>query len=1046
MSECERPLCLLSLDGGGIKGVTTLLILREIFKGVKKHAGRDMHPWEIFDLIGGTSTGGLIAIMLGYLHFSIDECLKYYEELADKIFVPRLKSKGSFKWINAEVGGTWFNGKDLEDAVKDLLRRISLEEDLAFRRDGEQKCKVFVSAVRSTTVREVLIRSYHTDTVGQQNYDCSVWEAARATSAAPACFGPIRLRGTNAATFIDGGVRANNPIELVMKEARDIWNSRTIGCVLSIGTGRVHIKAFKDNAKLHQIVKTMTKIATDADAIARRFRTSGEGKDLADAGKYYRFNVEHGMEEVDLCDTSKIQHMKDFTEPYVEDEADRLLSCSKALASSSLAAISDDISCTRNLSNYSIPSSEPLSVAASVVGLLVVGSHMSSSLSSIVTKVHDAPNLARSLRQEITDISATLGHLQPYITDRAKASADRASLILLEDVLTTLTGCVTTYSDIQAILESLNLNPEMGAFDRTKWAQQESKITVTIQRLRDHKSSLHFIREILHCEFKQEAENSNRKLCALVKQALETNQDLKARIKRLEHEGSIHSDAASRIGASDDSSITRETTVPTCSPLLGMDKVPPRFTFEQDLAGSRVYNKPVNRYSLSSLTSSILYTTALSIFSKLSLSEVSNISFYALPVYAFDLSNSEYYVFGEEGVGRGGIRDGNSVDEVPDNASLVQRSGSATSELPPIKRQMPRRLLGRFARRRQGDTKARARSLAIDRNLEKDARQLKRECKVLLLGSDESGRSDIAKTFKIIHQNGYTVEELAMYRHTIYKNVIDSAKALIGVMKVLEIRPEQELNQAYCDFLLDYSVNPDPEEPLGTKVGEAISSIWQDPCIPKILDRSSEFYIRDSATYFFDEVKRISSPDYIPIEADVLRARTKQTGIHETRFTMGRLNIHLFDVSELTTERKWIHCFENITSIIFVVDLASYDQVLLEESSQNRMMESLVYFDSVVNSNWFMRTSIILLLGNVGKFKRKLSMSPLANYYPDYNGGNDVNRAAKYIIWRFDQVNHAHLDLYPYLIEFHDPSNMPLVFAAIKKTVRRNFYRDTGIL
>jgi hypothetical protein len=114
-----------------------------------------------------------------------------------------------------------------------------------------------------------------------------------------------------------------------------------------------------------------------------------------------------------------------------------------------------------------------------------------------------------------------------------------------------------------------------------------------------------------------------------------------------------------------------------------MDRVLPRSTFEQDLAGSRVYNKPVNRHSLSSLTSSILWTTALSLFSKLSLLEVSNISFYALPVYEFDLRNSGYYVFGEEGVGRGEIGDANSVDEVSDNASLAQRSGTATSDQTP---------------------------------------------------------------------------------------------------------------------------------------------------------------------------------------------------------------------------------------------------------------------------------------------------------------------------------------------------------------------------
>lgn len=84
-----------------------------------------------------------------------------------------------------------------------------------------------------------------------------------------------------------------------------------------------------------------------------------------------------------------------------------------------------------------------------------------------------------------------------------------------------------------------------------------------------------------------------------------------------------------------------------------------------------------------------------------------------------------------------------------------------------------------------------------------------------------------------------------------------------------------------------------------------------------------------------------------------------------------------------------------------------------DKGLQNRMMESLVLFDSVVNSRWFMRTSIILFLNKVDLFKQKLGRSPLGNYFPDYSGGNDVNRAAKYLLWRFNQVNRAHLNLYP---------------------------------
>ncbi|KAI9807665.1 MAG: G protein alpha subunit [Sarcosagium campestre] len=172
----------------------------------------------------------------------------------------------------------------------------------------------------------------------------------------------------------------------------------------------------------------------------------------------------------------------------------------------------------------------------------------------------------------------------------------------------------------------------------------------------------------------------------------------------------------------------------------------------------------------------------------------------------------------------------------------------------------------------------------------------------------------------------------------------------------------------------------------------------------------------------------------------------------------------MFDVGGQRSERrKWIHCFEHVMSIIFCVALSEYDQVLLEESNQvriplfpsttqsdhtmqNRMMESLVLFDSVVNSRWFGRTSIILFLNKVDLFKQKLGRSPLNRYFADYSGGADVNRAAKYLLWRFNQVNRAHLNLYPHLTQATDTSNIRLVFAAVKETILKNALEDSGIL
>jgi len=345
------------------------------------------------------------------------------------------------------------------------------------------------------------------------------------------------------------------------------------------------------------------------------------------------------------------------------------------------------------------------------------------------------------------------------------------------------------------------------------------------------------------------------------------------------------------------------------------------------------------------------------------------------------------------------------------------------------------------------ETEQRKRSQKIDRDLEEDSKRLRRECKILLLGSGESGKSTIVKQMKIIHLKGYSDDELYNYRPTVFKNLIECAKAVINAMNQLDIEPVIEENKAYCDFLLEYTVESGPQAQIDPRIGEAVQAIWNDPVKEQLMERQTEFYLMDSAEYFFQEAHRIVAQDYLPNEMDVLRARTKTTGIYETRFKMGQLSIHMFDVGGQRSERKkWIHCFENVTSIIFCVALSEYDQVLLEESSQNRMMESLLLFDSVVNSRWFMRTSIILFLNKVDIFKQKLGRSPLGNYFPDYSGGNDVNKAAKYLLWRFNQVNRAHLNLYPHLTQATDTSNIRLVFAAVKETILNNALKDSGIL
>ncbi|KAL0097694.1 guanine nucleotide-binding protein alpha-3 subunit [Phycomyces blakesleeanus] len=341
------------------------------------------------------------------------------------------------------------------------------------------------------------------------------------------------------------------------------------------------------------------------------------------------------------------------------------------------------------------------------------------------------------------------------------------------------------------------------------------------------------------------------------------------------------------------------------------------------------------------------------------------------------------------------------------------------------------------------------RSLQIDRELEQDFARQKTELKILLLGSGESGKSTIVKQMKIIHQNGYTPEELQLWKLVVYRNTIDSIKDLLSAAEKLHLEFDDPKAKEAIGIIQSYTFpTKDPRPIIPETIVNAIATIWQDEKTPECLERgTSQFYIMDSASYFLSNVNRVTKTDYLPTQDDVLRARLKTTGISETHFKMGQLNAHMFDVGGQRSERKkWIHCFEAVTSIIFCVALSEYDQVLQEESRQNRMIESLVLFESVINSRWFVRTSVILLLNKIDLFREKLARVPLENYFPDYNGGPEVTKGAKYILRRFSQANRIKLRIYPHLTQATDTKSIVVVFRVVEETLLKTSLTRSGLL
>ncbi len=200
-------------------------------------------------------------------------------------------------------------------------------------------------------------------------------------------------------------------------------------------------------------------------------------------------------------------------------------------------------------------------------------------------------------------------------------------------------------------------------------------------------------------------------------------------------------------------------------------------------------------------------------------------------------------------------------------------------------------------------------------------------------------------------------------------------------------------------------------------------------------------------------MNRIASPKYTPNNEDVLRARITTTGVNVFNFKSGPLSIKMIDVGGQRSERRhWVETFDNVTTLIFCVALSEYDQVLLEEPRQNRLLESFQLWESVLNSKWFQQSTIVLFLNKKDVFRKKLRTSNLSHYIPDYKPLQSSSEeavyehAAEFIKNKFLSMNYGKVPIYPYLTCATDTKNIDIVFAAVKDTVLANNLRSAGIL
>ena len=253
----------------------------------------------------------LIALMLGRLRMTTSDALRTYNQIAGSVFC-KANRKHSFK------DGA-FKATTLEKQIQNLVAEKDLGEYILCNKDETDATKTFVCTVPAANMAHPrLFRSYTVRENAGPN--CKIWEAARATTAAPTFFKRMTIMDDGGARedFLDGGLRFNNPARLALSEAMAIFGGASkLGCLVSIGTGHPGIIGLSQPDAFQKILPTDTVgvLATDceetAQELAKQFRQS--------PNRYFRYNVSHGVGCISLEEWREMDDVQSHTKAYVAE-------------------------------------------------------------------------------------------------------------------------------------------------------------------------------------------------------------------------------------------------------------------------------------------------------------------------------------------------------------------------------------------------------------------------------------------------------------------------------------------------------------------------------------------------------------------------------------------------------------------------------------------------------------------------------------------------------------------------------------------------------
>ena len=175
-----------------------------------------------------------------------------------------------------------------------------------------------------------------------------------------------------------------------------------------------------------------------------------------------------------------------------------------------------------------------------------------------------------------------------------------------------------------------------------------------------------------------------------------------------------------------------------------------------------------------------------------------------------------------------------------------------------------------------------------------------------------------------------------------------------------------------------------------------------------------------------------------------LRAPTRI--ITSTKLFISKQSIIVYDVAgQRTFRNKWIEYFESdISAVIYIAALSSYDQNLIEDGSVNRIEDSIELLNDICNHPMLIHLPVILLLNKYDVFQQKIEYSSISDHFPEFQEYQNEKNAKDFFVKKFEMVINEDRKLFKHYTTNTDSKLMKFVISAVFKIVLDSVLSDLG--